>query len=232
MLLLLLLLLAGTVGMREPSDDEFTAFDAVAFQYGRFPRAVQDRLGQVSRRDGRRPGRRFGTATNAGATLAVAAAATAATTTTGSRDAVAFIIVIVVDELGNGRIGGCYDRRRKSCEFLRRRQKEFLEDGRTGRVPFVVDRQRLAGKAMLMFGPSASKRFVERAPRGQHFGRHVVPPDGQERSADAAYAAAIGSWAGTTCRMGRCRVVDCRRSRQSVAMGRGRRDCVVLFERP
>ena len=78
--------------MREPSDDEFAAFDAVAFQNGRFPRSVEDRLGE-SRRDGRRSRRRFGTATDSGAVLA----ASAATATTTSGDAV--LLVVDDDEL-------------------------------------------------------------------------------------------------------------------------------------
>ena len=170
--------------MREPSDDEFAAFDAVAFQNGRFPRSVEDRLGE-SRRDGRRPRRRLGTATDSGAVLA----ASAATATTTSGDAVSLVVVVVVDdELARRRrqcrvSGNSDDWRKGRGKLVRRRQKEFLENGRAGRISFVVDGQRFGGRTM--FGPAASERFVEGAPGRQDFRRHVIPPAGQEWSSNA-----------------------------------------------
>lgn len=218
------------VGMREPGDNELAAFDAVTLQDGRLTRPVQDRLGQVRRwwRDGRRPGRRFRAATDAGA--AVAAAATAATATTTRSHAVA-LVVVVVDELGHRRVGD--GRMRGGREFLRRRKEKFLKDGRAGRITFVADRQRLGRNAvlLLLLGPSASKGFVEGAPSGQDFRGNVVPPDGQERSRVVGsrrrtttcrrvvgHSCCCCCWAGGCC----CAL--------PLDVGRGCRDLVVLLE--
>lgn len=163
-------------GMREPSDDELAAFDAMAFQDGRFARPVQHRLREGSGRDGRGSRRRFRTATDSGAVLS----ASSATATTTAGNAVPLVVVVVVDDELRRRCR----RRRSRRKLVRRWEEKFFENGRAGRVPLVVDSQRLGGDAML--GPAASKRFVEGAPSGQDFWRHVIPPAGQEWSGDAA----------------------------------------------
>lgn len=60
----------GRFGMRQPSYDELSAFDAVPLQDGRLPAAVEHGFG-----NGARSGRRFGTDTD---TIAAAASAVAA----------------------------------------------------------------------------------------------------------------------------------------------------------
>ena len=95
-------------------------------------------------------------------------AAIAAAKTTNCSYAVTLIAVVVDDEEFDD------DRRRCRSEFLRRRKKKLFENGRSGWISFVVDRQRLSRNEVVMFRPSSSKCFVECPPGGQDFWWHVI----------------------------------------------------------